>query len=223
MLLYLGIRTYCCPFKTMKDVPSSPAKCEQSCWVGEEYRVSDSQEYELAKLTRIFSVIAVPAIGAEAHKTWGGDQDESWLFDLGRKNSAINVLPYDHLYPDERRRELVALKADGSNKEEHNASIAHFKAAAKEVEQYGVVEWAERLYRVVTAHRDAHGTRDRQIIFICHSTGGSVVKAALSKQIEGKRSDLTRYCIAVTFMAVPHHGKHYISHRRCIIMTENRQ
>lgn len=153
------------------------------------------------------SIIAVPAIGALAQNTWGGKDGEAWLLGLGSKNPLINVLLYDHLFPDERRLEIVALNKDCTNEAQHHNTSTQYKAAAAEVEHYSIEDWADRLYEVLKARRHATATRDRHMVFICHSTGGIVVKAALSKQIDGQSNELMTKCIAVTFMAVPHHGR----------------
>lgn len=126
---------------------------------------------------------------------------------MENKNPLVNVLLYDHLFPDERRLEIVALNKDRTNEAQHHSTSTQYKDAAAEVEQFSVEDWAKRLYDVLIAQRHATATRDRHIVFICHSTGGSVVKAALSRQIDGQSNELMTKCIAVTFMAVPHHGR----------------
>ena len=158
-------------------------------------------------LLRNNSIIVVPAIGALARETWGGDDGQAWLLGLENKNPIVNVLLYDHLYPDERRLEIVALNKDCTNEARHLDTSTQYKNAAAEVEQYSIEDWAERLYQVLVARRHATDTRDRHMVFICHSTGGIVVKAALSKQIDGQDNELMTKSIAVTFMAVPHHGR----------------
>jgi len=86
----------------------------------------------------INSVICVPAIGADARKTWSGTGEEGigWLGSLQRKLPSANVLLYDHLEPGERRLELKHARDAATAKE--------FAAAEAALASFGVDEYAER-------------------------------------------------------------------------------
>ena len=60
-------------------------------------------------------------------------------------------------------------------------------------------------------HRISKALQQRPLIFVCHSTGGIVVKEALcTKSSEGEPS-LASVCIGMTFFATPHHGSGVLS------------
>ena len=111
---------------------------------------------------------------------------------------------YDHLTPDERSLELKP--SQGPNDQ------AHEKAAAAEtnVAQYGIAEWADRFLESLQGQRQAQEF-DRPVIFICHSTGGLVVKQALSRKVTNESTDIMTTCLGVTFFASPHHGSSVLS------------
>lgn len=73
------------------------------------------------------------------------------------------------------------------------------------------MEWADRFLAAVHDHRRAQMTDQRPILFICHSTGGIVVKQALSRKPTGSQSDIAAVCLGVTFFATPHHGSSVLS------------
>ena len=93
----------------------------------------------------------------------------------------------------------------------HSRSADDFAEAEDAVSQYGITEWGDRLVDVVRNHRRLQGTEGRPILFICHSTGGTVVKQALSRKAEAGEIDITRICLAVVFFATPHHGSSVLS------------
>ena len=51
----------------------------------------------------------------------------------------------------------------------------------------------------------------RSILFICHSTGGILLKQALSGKADTSAPSLTSRCIGIAFFAVPHHGSSVLS------------
>ncbi|CAG8889038.1 unnamed protein product [Penicillium nalgiovense] len=67
----------------------------------------------------------------------------------------------------------------------------------------------ERLLNQLRNERKNESTR-RPIFFICHSTGGLVVKAALALASREPRSILTS-CHGIAFFATPHQGSTYLS------------
>ena len=64
---------------------------------------------------------------------------------------------------------------------------------------------------IIQERRRAHGTDRRPILFICHSTGGIVVKQALSKKNVEGQSSIAACCLGVTFFSTPHHGSSVLS------------
>ena len=102
------------------------------------------------------SIIAVPAIGADARKTWAAVADDSisWLEYLQRKLPSSNVILYDHLEPEERRLEL------GDPKDPNIQTIARELASAEAyLAEYGVDDYADRLVGVVQRYRLFSGVR----------------------------------------------------------------
>lgn len=126
-----------------------------------------------------------------------------------RVHPSVQTHLYDHLTPTERRLEVKP--PQGANDAAHQKSAEAFAAAESAVAEYGVAEWADRLLEVVRQHRIAHRTVQRPILFICHSTGGTVVKQALSKKANDDEIDITRVCLGITFFATPHHGSSVLS------------
>jgi len=99
----------------------------------------------------INSVICVPAIGADARKTWSGTGEEGigWLGLLQSKLPSANVLLYDHLEPGERRLELKHARDAATAKE--------FAAAEAALASFGVDDYAERFRTVSEQYRRMSG------------------------------------------------------------------
>lgn len=105
------------------------------------------------------SIIAVPAIGADARKTWAAAVDDSisWLESLQRKLPSANIILYDHLEAEERRLEL------GDPKDPSSKTIARELASAEAyLADYGVDDYADRLVGVVQRYRLFSGVRARR-------------------------------------------------------------
>ena len=99
----------------------------------------------------------------------------------------------------------------GADDQAHKKSAEAFAAGEASVAEFGVAEWADRFLGIVQEHRRAQRTERRPVLFICHSTGGIVVKQALSKKnVEGQNS-LAKCCLGVTFFSTPHHGSSVLS------------
>ena len=79
-------------------------------------------------------------------------------------------------------------------------------AAETRVAPLGIVKWALRLLKVLEDHHTENILDPRHLLFICHSTGGAVVKAAL-----GRNVDIAALCIGVAFFSTPHHGSNVLS------------
>lgn len=109
----------------------------------------------------------------------------------------------------ERKLEIKAAKA--ANDLEHTTSAEAFAEAENEVGQYGITDWGDRLLEVVRQHRTLQQTEKRPLLFICHGTGGTVIKHALSKKAEAGQMDIATICLAVVFFATPHHGSSVLS------------
>lgn len=116
---------------------------------------------------------------------------------------------YDHLTREERALEVIA--PQGLNDRAHNSSAEAFAAAEARVSEYGVEEWIDRFLGIMQEYRSAQRTGQRPILFICHSTGGSVVKQALIRKPTTGQSDIAALCLGVTFFASPHHGSSILS------------
>ena len=167
------------------------------------------------------SIIFVPAIGAPPRETWlRANESERLDFALSdRLAPSAHTYLYDHLTVEERALEVKVAREE--DEEEHRKQVNAFAAAERAVSQYGIVEWADRLLQVVLNHRRRNGTQNRPILVICHSTGGTVVKQALSKRAE-QRSDITDICLGVVFFATPHHGSSVLSDPEFAKTVKNR-
>lgn len=99
----------------------------------------------------------------------------------------------------------------GPNDHAHKKSAEEFAAGEALVADYGVAEWADRFLEIVSEHRRAQRTDRRPILFICHSTGGIVVKQALSKRDAEGQNSIAAWCLGVTFFSTPHHGSSVLS------------
>lgn len=160
--------------------------------------------------------MCVPAIGADPRKTWARQTDgagcEQYRLDYvlhDRLYPAAQVHLYDHLTREERDLEIKPPR--GPHDEAHKKSAEDFATGEASVAAFGVAEWADRFLKIVQEHRKAQRTHRRPILFICHSTGGIVVKQALStKNAEGQNS-VAACCLGVTFFATPHHGSSVLS------------
>lgn len=162
------------------------------------------------------SIVCVPAVGADPRKTWARQTDVAGLehdrLDLvlhGSLYPAAQVHLYDHLTPEERKLEIKPPK--GPNDDAHKKSAEDFAAGEAFVADFGIVEWAERFLQLVQRHRQAQCTDQRPILFICHSTGGIVVKQALSKKTAKGQTNIAAFCLGVVFFATPHHGSSVLS------------
>ena len=122
---------------------------------------------------------------------------------------AAQVHLYDHLTRQERALELKP--PEGPNDAAHKKSAEEFAAGEEQVAAFGVVEWADRFFEIVQEHRRAQGTDERPILFISHSTGGIVVKQALSKKNSDGQNSIASCCLGVTFFSAPHHGSSVLS------------
>ena len=96
------------------------------------------------------SVIAVPAIGADARKTWAGPGEDGngWLDQLQSNLSSANVILYDHLEQKERQLELKDSKDPTSKTVAREYGLAEASLA-----KYGVDDYADRLITVVQQYR----------------------------------------------------------------------
>lgn len=99
----------------------------------------------------------------------------------------------------------------GPNDQAHKRSAEDFATGEALVGKYGVVEWADRFLEIVQEHRRAQRTDRRHILFICHSTGGIVVKQALSKKNAEGQKGIAACCLGVTFFSTPHRGSSVLS------------
>jgi len=99
----------------------------------------------------INSVICVPAIGADARKTWSGIAEDGigCLDLLQSKLPSANVLFYDHLEPGERRLELKDARDAVTAKE--------FAVAEAALASFGVDDFAKRFRTVVEQYRRISG------------------------------------------------------------------
>ena len=153
----------------------------------------------------------MPAIGADPRKTWerqidrGGHEHRRLDYVLHDKlYPAAQVHLYDHLTGQERGLEVKP--PQGPDDQIHKKSAEDFAAAEALVAIFGVAEWADRFLKIIQEHRRAQRTERRPILFICHSTGGIVLKKALIRQ-----NSIAACCLGVTFFSTPHHGSSVLS------------
>lgn len=149
------------------------------------------------------SILGVPAIGADPKRTWrlaNTNYEHSWLnTTLHKKIPSARILLYDHLNEEERSLEIKVGYEE--NREEHKSAAKKYASAEAALEIYSVEDWAGRFIEALKVIRRAHTVRfcvwwftsrltevvmltvlsfrnakDRPMLFICHSTGGIVVK-----------------------------------------------
>ena len=162
------------------------------------------------------SIVCVPAIGADPRKTWARQTDNA-----GLEHDRLDYILHDKLFPDaqthlydhltQQERRIEVKPAQGPNDQAHKKSAEAFVAAEERLAEYGITEWADRFLHVLQEHRRAQRTEKRPIVLICHSTGGIVVKQALSNKAAGHEIDVAAACLGVTFFASPHHGSSVLS------------
>ncbi|KAL8789141.1 MAG: hypothetical protein Q9195_006962 [Heterodermia aff. obscurata] len=101
-------------------------------------------------------VIAVPAIAADARKTWAGPGEEGngWLDKLQSNLPSANVILYDHLEPEERQ-----LEPKDSNDPASKIVAREYATTEASLAEYGVDDYANRLIRVVQQYRLFSGVR----------------------------------------------------------------
>lgn len=156
-------------------------------------------------------ILGVPAIGADPKRTWrlaNTNYEHSWLnTTLHKKIPSARILLYDHLNEEERSLEIKVGYEE--NREEHKSAAKKYASAEAALEIYSVEDWAGRFIEALKVIRRAH--TDRPMLFICHSTGGIVVKQALSKLVHREQINLAAVCIGVAFFATPHNGSNVLS------------
>ena len=158
----------------------------------------------------------MPAIGADPRNTWARDTRSA-----GYEHQRLDCVLHDKLYPDaqtylydhltQEERRLEIIPSQGGNDLFHTRSAETFAAVGARLADYGVVEWAERFLEVVQKHRQTERSDQRPILFLCHSTGGIVLKQALSRKLSQEEIDIAGMCLGVTFFATPHHGSSVLS------------
>ncbi|MCJ1473686.1 hypothetical protein MMC13_002337 [Lambiella insularis] len=156
-------------------------------------------------------IVGVPAVLGDPFKTWNTTRDHhpyQWLGPgLQAEIPSARVLLYDHLEPHERSMELKPI-----GHAEHKATSEAYAAVQLRLGQYGIDEWAERFHETVRKSRDSASLKRRPIVFICHSTGGVVVKRALTRKLQGKgETSLSSICLGIAFFGTPHHGSRVLS------------
>lgn len=171
------------------------------------------------------SIVCVPAIGADPRKTWArptdriGSEERLDLLLHDRLYPAAQVHLYDHLT--EQERSLAVKPPQGPNDSVHKASAVEFATAEALVARFRVAEWADRFLESIQQRRRVKGTDQRPILFICHSTGGIVVKQALSKKTADGQNSIATCCLGVTFFSTPHHGSSVLSEPEYIQTVQN--
>lgn len=157
----------------------------------------------------------IPAIGADPRVTWKQTEqnDKPQRLDaaiLKRLKPEAQVYLYDHLETRERSLELPKAEEVPLTQEQQQA-INAFEEARNGVARFGIKDWAERLLKCLTEYRERETQANRPIIFICHSTGGNVLKRALTWKTDGKLNKIASNTIAISFFGVPHHGSTVLS------------
>ena len=170
--------------------------------------------------------MCVPAIGADPRKTWAHQTDSA-----GFEHDRLDYVLYDRLYPDAQvhlydhltweERRLEVKNAQGPNDQARTKLAEAFTEAKFRLSEYGIMEWADRFLKAVQQYRRAQETEQRPILFICHSTGGIIVKEALSRRPNEGQSDILAVCLSVTFFATPHHGSSVLSEPEYVRTVQN--
>ncbi|MCJ1448381.1 MAG: hypothetical protein MMC23_008896 [Stictis urceolatum] len=150
---------------------------------------------------REIDIISIPAIGAGAEATWRTQGDEPWLVALRDGLGPARLLLYDHLTAAER-----ALKSE--------TSPIDYDAAQKKLADYKISDWADRFWKALMPQRDWMGYPKKPVLFICHSSGGIVLKEALTRLRPKNEPDLVELCYGIVFFATPHHGSTVLSDRK---------
>lgn len=151
----------------------------------------------------------MPAIGADPKgPTWeretntvGSEHRRLEQILHAKLHPAAQVHLYDHLTETERGLELLP-----TNNPLHKQSAEALADAEGAVAEFGITEWTARFLYALHKHRQANRTLQRPIFFISHSTGGIVVKDAMSRKPFEGHQDISAICLGVTFFATPHHG-----------------
>ena len=160
------------------------------------------------------SIIYVPAILADPKDpTWEREKDinvseprrlEKVL--QARIQPAAQVHLYDHLTPNERR-----LTRKPKDEPGHMQSAEDFAEAEERISQFGVKDWTDRFLHTFREHRSKCHTSHRPVFLIGHSTGGIVVKDAMTRKPFEGQQDSAAVCLGVTFFATPHRGSSVLS------------
>ena len=94
---------------------------------------------------------------------------------------------------------------------DHEASVDRNAEAENALASFDISQWANRLLHEIASARDTKGMEQRPIIFICHSTGGIILKKALCRKARKEHTDLAALCVGITFFATPHRGSSILS------------
>ncbi|MDI1487499.1 MAG: hypothetical protein OHK93_006769 [Ramalina farinacea] len=173
-------------------------------------------------------IIFIPAIGADPRLTWarqtGTERTERLDYEIfDHLGGEARVHLYDHLIEKERKLQIPRQTSEATSEalsdDQHDALIA-FRETGRRLDDFGVEDWANRLYEFLFSFQqisarpvlsDRSYQTNRPIIFICHSTGGNVLKHALTKRSEGVPNPIALNTIGITFFGVPHHGSSVLS------------
>ena len=187
----------------------------QSAFGGPQSRVSPydrnpPQSRCLLTVSLSLSIIAIPAIGADPHTTWRSTRDgksHPWLeADLQKEIPSARILLYDHLDLEERKIQKKPL-ADAA----HKSSAEKYSAVQSKLSNHRLHDWTDRFLEAIFRYRDSNVLQQRPLIFLCHSTGGLIIKEALSRKVAVGIPNLAAVCIGISFFATPHHGSNVLS------------
>lgn len=84
----------------------------------------------------------------------------------------------------------------------HKNSAEQYAAVQEKTSQFGIEKWTDRFLKVLQQSRSSKNLQERPLIFICHSTGGIVVKRALCNKLSETESSLAAVCIGILFFGV---------------------
>ena len=124
---------------------------------------------------------------------------------------------YDHLNPEERKIQKKPL-ADA----DHKPSAERYSAVQSVLSDYRIQDWTDRFLEVVYRCRESEALQKRPLIFLCHSTGGLVIKEALSRKVAVGIPNLAAVCIGISFFATPHHGSNVLSRSAFALAVKDR-
>ncbi|TGO43329.1 hypothetical protein BHYA_0002g01340 [Botrytis hyacinthi] len=162
-------------------------------------------------------IIGVPAIGGDPEMTWMSEAKftQGGLFSLDNdrdvKSEFIRMTPVSPAYLMEhfhKRKPAWIVRDIRSHKDLSKARVLLYDHGYPK-EGDTLKQLASRLLDSIRRLRSIE-KKHRPLFFVCHSTGGLVLKIALT-DARRLRDPILHDCYGVTFFATPHRGSSYLS------------